>query len=266
MKLLILFFLLFFISCSRFTPVDGTYFSGQQDCFVLDGKTGLIENKEDHIKDYLHLKQTNSRLKFRYKTVSPGRLVFKTNVYKYYFKLHYKTPDSFMVSPVSKLAKEYYKNRDSIVFKTKYAFADPANSFTKIVFHSSRCFGCCKDLHLELDYSGNLKVTDNGSGYRGCADPELNDNYFGKVSYEDLERLKIILKYAQLQTLEWPASRRCYDAPDLTLILYQNEKRYYFRMNAPCVPIVSRPLTGFLSRLFRYEALKKVDTTFTYER
>ena len=257
---------LLFLSCSRFTPIEGTYFSSQQDCFVLDGKTGLIENKQDYIKDELFLKQTNTRLKFREVSYSPGRLLFKRNVYKYHFKILKNTADSFMVSPHSKLAKSYFKKRDSIVFKTKYAFADQANSFTKIIYHSSRCFGCCKDLHLELDYSGNLKVTDNGSGLGGCMDSVLNDNYFGKVSYDDLERLKNIIKYAQLKTLEWPKSRNCHDAPDLTLILYQNEKRYYFKLNAPCVPIVSRQLTGFLNRLFRYHTLKKVDTTFTYER
>jgi hypothetical protein len=56
---------------------------------------------------------------------------------------------------------------------------------------------------------------------RGCNNSLLNDNYYGKVSYDDLERLTSILKYSQLKTLEWPESRNCYDPPDLTLILYQ---------------------------------------------
>ena len=120
-------------------------------------------------------------------------------------------------------------------------------------------------MYLELDNAGNLKVTDNGSGRLGCIDSILNDNYFGKVSYDDMDRLKNILRYSQLKTLEWP-KRNCHDAPDLTLILYQYDKRYYFTMNAPCVPIVSWQLTKFLNGLFRYETLKKVDTTFTYER
>ncbi|MGG9961167.1 hypothetical protein [Ferruginibacter sp. SUN106] len=266
MRLLSIIFLLLLISCSKYTKLDGTYFSTQQDCFIIDDKDGVIENKRDYIEDNLVLKQKNTKLKFRSRSYGLMRRIFKRNISKYTFKILYKTEDSFMVSPKSKLARKYFKNRDSILFKTRYQFADQANYFTKIIYHSSHCFGCCKDLYLELDYSGNLKVTDNGSGKRGCTDSVLNDNYFGKVSYDDLERLKNILKYSQLKTLEWPKERNCFDAPDITLILYQNDKRYYFKENQPCIPIVSWQLTNFLGRLFRYSTLQKIDTTWKYEQ
>jgi hypothetical protein len=51
-------------------------------------------------------------------------------------------------------------------------------------------------LQLELDYSSNLKVTDNGIGRRYRTDGVLNDNYFGKAFDNDLERWKNILKYS----------------------------------------------------------------------
>lgn len=267
MKLLLPFFLLLHVSCSKFTRLDGTYFSKQQDCFILDGKDGLIENKKEYIQGNLILKQKKYKLKFRSKSHGLVRRIFNNNISKYTFRVLFKTEDSFMVSPKSKLAKKYYNNRDSIIFKTKYQFADQTNYFTKIIYHSSHCYGCCSDLHLELDYSGNLKVTDNGKGWtRGCPDSILNNNYFGKVSYWDLERLKNILKYSQLKTLEWPQNRVCVDAPDLTLILYQNDNRYYFKLNAPCVPVISHDLIRFLNRLFNYEKLKKSEETFSYER
>lgn len=255
--------MIFFASCSNYIRLDGTYFSNKQDCFILDGKDGVIESKDKFILDNLYLRQLKNKLKFRSITVSPHRLLFKKHIYKYYFKLLYKTEDSFMVSPVSRLSKNYFNGRDSIVFKTKYQFSDQTNYFTKIIYHSGRCFGYCDDLHLELDYSGNLKVTNNGNGR---SDTGKNDNYFGKVSFDDLERLRTVLKYSQLKSLEWPTSRSCFDAPDITLILYQNEKSYYFRMNGACLPIVSHDLTRFLSGLFKYNTLNKVDTTFTYER
>ncbi|MCX6317115.1 MAG: hypothetical protein NTW29_07480 [Bacteroidetes bacterium] len=267
MRLLTIFFLLLLVSCSTYTKLDGTYFSAQQDCLVIDDKEGGIENKQSYIDENLILKQKKDKLKFRRKTHGLIRQLFKRNINKYTFTILYKTEDSFMVSPKSREAKSYFKGRDSIVFKNKYQFADPTNIFTKIIFHSGHCYGCCHDLHLELDYSGNLKVTDNGPGWApGCQDTTRNNNYFGKVSFNDLERLKNILKYSQLKTLEWPYHRKCFDAPDLTLILYQHDTCYYFKMNAPCVPIISRPLTGFLNRLFNYHTLKRVDTTFNYER
>ncbi len=262
MRLLIL-VSIFIVSCSRYTKLEGNYFSAQQDCLVLDGKSSLMENNETTIKDRLLLKQKRNKLKFKSQTWVPGRLLFRTRTERYNYRIHYRNADSFMVSPVSRLSRSFFKDRDSIVFKTKYGFADPTNTFTRIIFHSGRCNGYCNDLHLELDYSGNLKVTDNGNG---LTDTLKNDNYYGKLSPGDLQGLKNILKYSQLKTLRWPAERKCYDMPVYTLIVYQNGKRYYFKMNSACLPIVSRELTRYLNRLFRHETLKKTDTTFTYEQ
>jgi hypothetical protein len=267
MRLLLFFILFCSTSCSKFIKLEGDYYSKQQDCFIIEGNEGLIENKDDYIIDRLIVKQNNNKIKFYAKSNNFLKRILNIKDVKYKFNLLYKTDESFMVSPKSIQAKKYFRGRDSIRFTTKYQFADNTNYFTKIIFNSSHCYGCCSDIYLELDYSGNLKVTDNGKGWtRGCPDSILNNNYFGKVSYDDLERLKNILKYTQLKTLDWPASRQCVDAPDITLILYQNEKRYYFKINSPCIPIISRQLTGFLGRLFRYQNLQKVDTTFTYEK
>lgn len=117
----------------------------------------------------LKLKQTRTKLKFSHATLSLGRILFRKHVYKYHFKLLSKTDDEFKVSPISRLAKEYFDNRIILTFKTKYKFADPTNYFTKIYFYRSRCLGLCNELHLELDYSGNLKVTDNGNGVTDTA-------------------------------------------------------------------------------------------------
>jgi hypothetical protein len=266
-KLAHLFIVFLFLSCSHYTIEDGKYFSSKQDCIVIDGSESLLENKCNSIVEDLTIKQKRDKFKLKKKAHYSRLLPFIVRYHRYNFKIIEKSSTSFTLSPSSKRAKSYFENSSKIVFKSKFEFADPTNYYTKIIYHSSHCFGCCSELHLELDYSGNLKVTDNGRGWvKGCIDSVLNNNYFGKVSYDDLESLKNILKYSQLKTLDWPDNRRCYDAPDITLILYQNDKRYYFKINAPCVPIVSRQLTGFLNRLFRYETLKKVDTTFTYEK
>jgi hypothetical protein len=258
--------LILFCSCSKYTKLDGTYYSKSQDCFIIDDKEGVIENKDDYIIDRLILKQKNFKLKFYSKSNVFLKRLLNIKDSKYKFRVLYKTEDSFMVSPKSKMAIKYFNKRDSIVFKTKYKFEDRTNYFTKIIYHSSHCFGCCKDLQLELDYSGNLKVTDKGSGWMsGCRDSLLNDNFYGKVSYEDLERLKVILSHSQLKTLEWP-KRNCFDAPDITLILYQNDKRFYFKENQPCIPIISWELSNYLRRLFHYASLKKVEKNWEYEQ
>lgn len=267
MRTILLIIAILTISCSKFTRLEGRYFSNQQDCLSLDDDDAIVETKKANIYDGLLFKQTDLKLKFRSKANFFWRLRHRRRVDRFVFKIIHKTDDSFMVSPSSRQAKRLFNNRDSITFKTKYHFIDQTNYFKTIVYHSSHCYGCCSDLHLEIDYSGNLKVTDNGRGWlRGCPDSILNNNYFGKVSLQDLDRLKRILWYSQLKTLDWPDERFCVDAPDLTLIIHQNDTTYHFKKNAPCVPVISRELTTFLGRLFSYETLKKVDTTYVYEK
>ena len=256
---------LFLSACSTSPKVQGTYFTENQDCFVLDGKYGIVESKENGIVSNLTLRQTEGKLKFYLsRRWRPPLSMLKRRTDKYYFRLLQRKGDSLIVAPESGQAKAFFNNKSYLVFTTKTHFADQTNYFHKIIFHSSRCFGYCKDLHLQLDYSGNLKVTNNGDGTGD--DTARNDNYFGRVSYKDLDSLRSILKYSQLKTLVWPANRRCVDLPDFTLILYQYDKRYYFHINAGCQPIVSAELTSFLYKLYNYPTLHKVDTTFTYER
>jgi hypothetical protein len=243
--------------------LDGTYFSNGQDCMYFTGSSGVIESKDHGILGHLSLKQTKNKLRFYSTRRMSPLFFFRKRTDKYYFRLLERREDSFMVAPISQRAREFFNNQQYLIFTTKYHFSDQTNYFTKIIYRSSRCFGLCHDLHLQLDYSGNLKVTDNGDG---ITDTAKNDNYFGRVSYEDLDSLRTILKYSRLKTLVWPANRHCTDFPDLTLILYQQDKRYYFHINAACLPIVSAELNGFLQSLFNYRTLHKVDTTWTYER
>ena len=258
--------ILFLASCSTSPKVTGTYYSENQDCLSLGKESDIIEAREKGILDGHKVKQSKNKLKFY--LVSSRLLTLRRRYDKYYFRWIEKKGDSIIIAPISKKADTFFHNRRYILFTTKEHFSDPTNYFTKIIFHSSRCFGFCNDFYLQLDYSGNLKVTNNGDGVTGSQDSARNDNYFGKVSYEDLYKLRTILQYSRLKTLEWPNPRpiQTHDAPTITLILYQYEKRYYFRQDYFSTPIVSRPLIGFLRYLLTYPTLHKVDTTFAYEK
>lgn len=249
-------------SCARFKKLDGNYYSNQQDCLSFDYNTGAIETKDSGVFKGLQLKQRPNKLKFREVRYS-GRGMFRRRTERYNFKLVYKSGDSIITTPVSALAKKLFKNRKDIVFKSKYLFADKTNYFDRIIFHSSRCFGICNDLYMELDRAGNLKVTNKGNDRIDSG--KVNLNYRGKVSYYDIQRLNEILSYSQLKTLEWP-DRKCFDAPEYTVILYQNDRRYYFHGSSVCIPIVSYELTNYLFRFFCYDNLREVKETFEYER
>lgn len=257
-------FLLCLTSCSASHEIEGFYYSGNQDCLVLKGKQSAVESRESDKLEDLNIKQTRNKLKF----IGPTYrfLFFKRALYKVKFSILERKEDSFMVAPISKTARELFNNKPYIIFTTKYHFGDQTNYFTRLQFHSSRCYGFCHDRVLALDYSGNLKVTDRGDGMSGSPDSALDQNFLGKLSYGDLENLRTILKYSRLKTLDWPANRRCYDAPVFTLTLHQYDTTYYFNISSLCEPFVSYDLTFFLSHLFQHPSLQQVDTAWTYEK
>ena len=260
----ILILLVFLSACAPYPKISGNYFTDNQDCLVLNGKNGLVESRENGLFRFLSLRQTKEKLKFysvRHMRPPLGFLVVRPD--KYFFRVLERKGDSIVVAPISRKAKALYNGKRYLTFMTQDHFDDQTNYFHKIIFHSGRCFGYCDDLHLELDYSGNLKVTNNGNG-RG--DSGVNLNYFGRVSYQDMDSLRTILRHSQLKTLVWPTNRNWHDDPDHTLIIYQYEKRYYFHANRLNEPVISYELTDFLYNLFKYPALHRVDTTFSYEK
>ncbi|RYY63584.1 MAG: hypothetical protein EOO12_11905 [Chitinophagaceae bacterium] len=236
------------------------------DALVADGRVGVLENHGSFIIDQLEFRQRAHSLRFRTVAYPGSGLIRLPHITRYRFRVLSNSADTLLLSPASRAAKRFFAGRDSLVFKPKYAFADRQASFTKIIFHSGHCFGQCNDLHLELDASGRLNITNNGHGMPGVPGTQRNDNYRAQLSADDLERLHNILRMSQLSTLQWPATRRCHDAPDLTLIIYHNGQRSYLHINAACEPIVSRPLTRFLYRLFNCPGLQAVDSSFRYER
>lgn len=246
-------------SCKPYTKLDGIYFSNRQDCFSINGKENAIESKSSYVIDRLTAKQNRRTIKF-FKSSRSRLLPFLQHRTKYTFRVAYNSEDSFIIEPRSRIAKEYYDHRHYIVFKSKYSFADPL-VFDSIIFHSSRCFGTCHDLHMKIDKYGSIKVTDNGDGH---LDTLRNGNYIGQLSTMELERLYRILKYSHLRTMEWP-QRKCFDAPVLTLIVYTPWQCYYFKAMDFCAPMVSWELNSFLSKQFFHKSLKKVSDQFLYE-
>lgn len=261
MRILAIILIISLSACSSYPKLDGLYFSNKQDCLMIqeEDRTAQIENIDDVVLDDLHVKQKGKKITFTSGTTPLYGKKSKKDIKKYTFKYVYNRDDSFMLAPVSKLAKKYFAPKKTVVFKSKYLYADRNFAFDSIIYHSSRCMGNCYGLHLQLDKEGNLKVTDNGDG---ITDTTRNDNYAGKLNVYELEKLNKILRYAQIKTLKWPP-RMCCDGPMVTLIVYQNTKRYYFK--AMFLPLISYDLRQFLDRQFFNKSLQKTEETFKYE-
>jgi hypothetical protein len=246
-------------SCKPFPKMSGTYFTGRQDAIVVDDQFGILETYENGALENLRFKQTRNRIKF--KSVSKGRIpILQRHVEKYRFKVLSDLNDEFLLSPSSAKSKSFFENRDSILFRSKFQFRDNTINWTKIIFHSSHCFGLCPDYSVEIEKNGRIRLTNHGGG---MGMPVLNDNYTSMLSGSERTALENIITYSQLHTLKWK-TRLCCDAPVITIIIYFNQKCIYLESMWP--PVVSASLIRFLSRQFYNRSLQKVDTTFSYER
>jgi hypothetical protein len=231
------------LSCSPVHRLDGQYFSTHQDCIEVFKKNGRIEDYDNGIIDNLLVRQTGNKLKYR-SLSSASHGLFRRIVRKYKFRFIYKTTDSLMVTPSSRLAKRHFDNRDSIVFKPQFSFADKLLNFEKIIYHAGHCGnGRCDAYDLQLDKEGNVKITVHPDKPL----PERIDrSYEGRLTQDERDKLMRTLKYAQLNTLAWPP-RMCCDLPINTLIIYFNGKRLY--LQSMYVPIVSENLVYFLYKI-----------------
>lgn len=247
-----------FSSCASYTGMSGVYYTDKQDAIVIEDKKGLIEVFGKAPLERLSVKQKRGKLRF--KSVAKGRIpIIQYHSDRYRFKVLSDQDDVFKLSPTSRLSKAYFDNWDTIVFKSKYSFIDKNIQWDRIIYHSSRCYGMCPDFSIEIDKAGVIKLTNRGSGENGV---NLNDNYIGKLTDTQMERLQRILSLSQLNTVKW-APRLCCDAPKSTIIIFFNQK--CVRLHSMWTPVVSWDLVRFLSSQFKNSSLQKIDITFQYE-
>ena len=104
MRLILLLMMTLICSCSKYTKLAGTFYSNQQDCFDIDGNYGAFESKQKYIQRELDLKQTRNKLKF---SLVKTKNFFYKGCDRYNFKILNNNADSFIITPTSRLAKEY---------------------------------------------------------------------------------------------------------------------------------------------------------------
>lgn len=247
-------------SCSSYQKIDGTYFSKTQDALIVNEKNGALETPDHSILDNLRVKQ--NRRKIKLKSISSYKWFFlwRNVVDRYTFKILQAKDDEYLLYPSSKKAKEYFSSRTPILFKSKYSYKDKVIALQKIVLHSSKCFGCCDDYSMEIDNSGNVKMTN-----RGCGQPEHDSlvigNYTGQISKEEMSKLNLAMQLSQLNKVFWP-DRMCCDFPMRTLTIYFNGKCVSTHAMFP--PIVSGPILGDLGSILKKTKFTKTNQQFVY--
>jgi len=133
---------------------------------------------------------------------------------------------------------------------------------TKIIFHSSRCYGTCTTIDLEIDSNKNIFV--NRAYYKTISkiDKRFSGRFSGILEQAKYNKLIELLQNCDLDTLQFP-DITWFDAPITTLIVYYNGQRKYFKSMTP--PKVVNELILFLKAISNDKKLIKTDETRTLE-
>lgn len=145
-----------------------------------------------------------------------------------------------------------------VFFSCKTIPKDQGFHLSKIVFHSTRCFGWCPVIDMQVDSAGNMIVRRAVFPERtkgGEADSTKSGMFKSSISKANYDSLVSLLVKTNIDSLKFP-DQMCCDAPVVTLIVYHNHKRKYLKSMFP--PEEAQPLMSFLKTLALDSTLQKV--------
>jgi len=151
-----------------------------------------------------------------------------------------------------------------LIFSCKSAKVTNGFELTKIVYHTTRCFGWCPAIDMQLDSNKtiivNRMIFPQGKG--ATADSTASGMFTGKVSQAVYDSLTSLMVKMNIDSLKFP-NTLCCDAPVVTLIVYHNGKRKYLKSMFP--PEEAQALITMLktialdSTLTRVEKIGKIE-------
>jgi Domain of unknown function (DUF6438) len=263
MKILVTWFVATCIASQAFSQTDtlrGVWYSAAQDFLEFAPNAWSMEDGTRlFTRHFTVLQRDSNRLRFLNKYYdSKDNNVIKIDYSKNFdFILKTYTKDSLVLAPVSEHSRHFFNNREEIHFFRKAHFIDPSITFEKLVFSTTDCFGDCPIIQLEVDQEGRIHYS--GKVYK---DSTLTGDFTGMVSEQDMATLLRLLKNCQLKTLHW-RSWFCCDAPVITLIVYFNGQRKYFK--SMVLPHISNDLIDFLYALNGRATLVRTREKYVFE-
>lgn len=133
----------------------------------------------------------------------------------------------------------------------------------KIVFHSSRCFGTCPQIDLEIDSNKNVYVSREYFKSRSETDTLFSGQFKGILQQDDYNKLIGILQNCNLDSLKFP-DKTCCDGVITTIIIYFNGQRKYFKSMKP--PDIAHNLISYLNTIGNNKELEKTNETKNIEK
>ncbi len=139
-----------------------------------------------------------------------------------------------------------------------------AYNFEKIIFHSSRCFGSCPIINLQVNSDKSILLSKTPSSTMKKASVSANNDeleYFKGTLSDNLFN-KLTSELAKTQNVNFEGINCC-DAPLKSMIIYQGGKRKEIETMFP--PEESANLIATLYEISSLENLTKVSEKFEIE-
>ena len=138
------------------------------------------------------------------------------------------------------------------------------NSFSRLTFHSTACFGSCPAISMNLYSDKRIEVsrTIYKPRYKGKVDSTLTGNYKGYLTDKELKKITDLFKKINWDTLVFPKIFCC-DAPIKTIIISTKGKLRKFKSMQP--PKETKELFSSLIDIASKRSLTKHDKTFHFD-
>lgn len=229
----------------------------------------LFDNNNARVKhnNNFHYKITNNQLKL----IHISDTVRNDNRDEVYQILKL-TSDTLILKSISKFQWLLGKN-DSLLFIDSTKINDEHFKFEKLFFSSTRCFGPCPAMKLEIDSIGNffffaefLRESDFNEPVQYTEEEELNGLYQGKLKSKDLKELKSILQHGWLDNFpEDPdGGSGADDAQYFTFVFHYNGKSKY--SHGMLIPYFDQKLLSFLLNIYKTTPLEKSTIDYKFEK
>ena len=138
----------------------------------------------------------------------------------------------------------------------------PKTELEKLVYHSSRCFGTCPQIDLQIDSKRNIIVNRWYSKALGEEDSTASGKFKGVLSREVYDQLLQVLRSSDYEHLKFPKVFCC-DGVITTIIIYSAGKKTYLKSMTP--PAAADQLITFLHQLGTDTKLTRTDEEFNME-
>lgn len=263
-KLLPLIIILTFnLSFSQITKLKGNWISEKNEAIsIIDTVDSLNGLMIESTYNYFYLKIKSDTLFFR-----PWHILNdQDDLNTIELKLIDVNENSLTIQPISKLSIDFFKTEKPITFINQKQIIDESFQFEKLIFHSSRCFGSCPIIDLEILSNRKFKLTGNYYIENSRKeDKNRSGTYNGELTEEEYSKLIDLIIKSRITTYNDTDKNTnfCCDGSIKTFILYHNGERKYFK--AMITPPLLDEIISFLYIIDKKAILSKTSDKFEFE-